>query len=293
MYISVIITTKMDRENLNLAKLMDQGEFLTVVQLHPPEEKNLADFAAVVDQLEENGITIFDINASRMDHRMNSFDVAARISQPGRIIIPHATARTPLEQTLQQTGEAYEKYDINHLLVVGGDKPAKGDFQTRASTIMASLADFRTESGKKKFIIAGAVNQNADEDQEGRFLKTKIKLGADFFMSQLVFDREQAEGLGKFYKKQFDEKNPPKPLLAGISALDKIGNVNGIVVPAALRQEEQEIGNNTKLLTQRRIERAVELVSFIRDNHLANGVYIAAPINNPAAAVDFVKSLNQ
>lgn len=278
----------MNTERLSLASRMQSGEFLTIVQLHPPTPERFDAFSETVDRLEEEcGITVFDVNASPDPKRMDSFDVASRISCDGRIVIPHATARDPLEKTLQQANKGYEEHNINHILVVRGDPPKEGNFQTDVETIINSLAAIQTTEGKKKFVLAGGAGHNAKNlDAEAARLKTAADQGVDIFMSQLVLDTEQAGKLHKFSK---------KPLIAGISALKKIGNnIKGVVVPEAIRDEEDKIGDNAELLYQRRLKRAVDIVRFIKLNKLAQGIYVAAPITlNEEGSEQIVNFMNE
>lgn len=282
----------MSREIPSLTSRIKSGEFLTIVQLHPPTPEKFAAFSETIDRLEEKGVTIFDINAVRQPQRMDSFAVAAGIMKPNRIIMPHITARPELEQSLQQVNTAYKDSGIKQFLIMKGDRPEDGVFKTTVKDIIVSLDNLRKNEGKQ-LLIGSTVNQNNENlNRKKELLLARERYGADFFMSQLVFDIKQAVDLHTFYTKHSD-----KPLLAGIwldtniKTLEGLDKMNGIIVPETTKREVEKRRNSPELLTQWGIDKAVELVRFIKENQLANGVYIAAPLNKPEQTLNILESL--
>ncbi len=114
-------------------------------------------------------------------------------------------------------------------------------------------------------------------------------------MSQPIFDQKQAEDMYNFYKEHSD-----KPLLAGVWPLASIktvenihnGRIKGVVIPESIYEQAMRYENDPEGLKEWSFEQTKHTVNTIKKEGLAQGVYIVAPLRNPAQLVDFVKALN-
>jgi methionine synthase / methylenetetrahydrofolate reductase(NADPH) len=290
----------------SLVSRMKKGEFIVSIQLDPPKAEHFEELLTAVSKLKTNGVTVFDINSSRRDC-MDAFDVAARISRDKNIeIVPHITARDAgLTPILQQIKDEYTEHNIKNVLVVTGDryKPLEDGtadprniFQTKSVGIISSINKYLNPV-EKNITIAAAVNHNEKNvKKEVNRLRAKDRQGADFFMSQTVFDIDQAQNAHNFYA-----ENSDKPLLIGIWPITKIttmdnirnGNIKGVELSDETYREAETLRDNPKALHNWGIDKAVQTAKYIKENALAQGVYVVAPLRQPAELVDFVKTFNQ
>ena len=293
------------KEATTLTSRMKKGEFIVSIQLDPPKLEGFDELQTAVSELKNNGITVFDINSSRRDC-MDPFDVASRLSHDKNIeFIPHITARdAALVPILTQIKEEQRDNTINNVLVVTGDryKPLpdgtpdpRNIFQTKSVGIISSINNYLNPE-EKKITIAAAVNHNDKNlKREANRLRAKDRQGVDFFMSQTVFDISQAQRAHEFYTQNCD-----KPLLIGvwpittITTVDNIrnGNIKGVELSEETYQEAESFRDNAKALKAWGIEKAVKTTKYIKENTLAQGVYVVAPLRQPDQLVEFVKALN-
>ena len=279
-----------------------ENNFTISVQIDPPQEKNFEKLRKDVSDLKDSDVTIFDINDSRRDC-MDSFSVAANLSnldKDGATFIPHITRRDlSLETLLPHIAREYTEHNLRNILVVTGDPYPERDpeIKTKSIGMIASIDRYLRQTGiTPDLIIAGAVNQNsANLNREANKLRAKIREHADFFMSQPVFDQEQAQDMHNFCREHSD-----KPILAGVWPLAsmktveniKKGVIEGVVIPPGIYDEAQLYQNDPDRLKAWSFEQTRQTVKYIRDNNLAQGIYVVAPLRDPAQLVDFVKSLN-
>lgn len=293
------------KESPTLVSRMKKGEFIVSIQLDPPKEEHFGELQTAVSKLKKNGITVFDINSSRRDC-MDAFDVAARISTNKSIeVIPHLTARdAELTPILQQIKHEYTQHGIKNVLVVTGDryKPLEDGtpdprniFQTKSVGIISSINRYLNPE-EKKITIAAAVNHNEKNvKKEVSRLRAKDRQGTDFFMSQTVFDIDQAQKAHDFYA-----ENSDKPLMIGIWPITKIttidnirnGTIKGIALSEETYREAESLRDDPEALQTWGIEKAVQTAKYIKKHALAQGIYVVAPLRQPEELIDFVKAFN-
>lgn len=282
---------------------MKRGEFIISVQLDPPKEEHFGELASAVSELKQKGITVFDINGSRRDC-MDPFDVAARLADNNVELIPHITARDAgLTPILRQIKKEYTEHDVNNVLVITGDryKPLEDGtpdprnvFQTKSVGIISSIHRcFNQED--RKITIAAAVNHNETNlTKEANRLKAKDKQGADFFMSQTVFDIDQAQKAHDFYAEHVD-----KPLLMGVWPLTKIstidairdGKIKGVTLSDEVYRQADALREEPEALKEWGFEKAAETVNYIKENNLAQGIYVVAPLRQPDQLLPFIDKI--
>lgn len=291
-------------ERLSLVQRMNRGEFIQSVQLDPPKEADFDKLKNAVTDLRDIGVTVFDVNGSRRDC-MDAFEVASKIADDAIELIPHVTARDAnLQKILTGVSQGYNEHAIRNVLIITGDPYKVGAdgqpdprniFQTKSVGIIASLdRQVRKSHMADGLTIAAAVNQNAENLQRETYrLRAKDREGTDFFMSQPVFDKDQAKKMHEFHT-----ENSEKPVLAGIWPLTKLatvehihnGRVKGVVMPEDFYQEAI-LQKDDAGLKEWSFARTKKTVESIKKEKFAQGIYVVTSLYEPSEIVDFMKLL--
>lgn len=296
----------MSFEKKSLVERMMEREFIISIQIDPPARNTLAKFNETIEKLIEAGVRVVDINSSRrISH--DSIQLSVALTQRGLETIPHVTTRdSSINGLVNQIFSAHAWGNVQNFLIILGDPyeaeqaimPFMGVFQTNAAGAIEKFDEHlrRDEKIALDITLAAAVNQNAKPlDQEGRRLEAKEAAGADFFMTQPVFNESQARQLFSFY-----HKHVSKPLLVGIWPLVHArtikaihdGRIVGVEIPDELYKEGNFYKGNDERLQQWGLEKAYKLIELIRRSGKAQGVYIVAPFRNPLLMLDlFTKIL--
>ncbi|WP_206156732.1 methylenetetrahydrofolate reductase, partial [Candidatus Roseilinea sp. NK_OTU-006] len=124
------------------------------------------------------------------------------------------------------------------------------------------------------FFVGVAANLTpTDFEKEAKLLRKKIECGADFALTQPVFDAEMARRFIAYYEQMFGKLT--LPILAGILPLASVrhaqflrNEVPGVMMPEAIVRRLEAAGNKTR--TEGAII-AMEILAGIRD--LVQGAY--------------------
>jgi len=149
-----------------------------------------------------------------------------------------------------------------------------------------AISSVRPIDAPTSFYIGVAVNPTADDlDLELDRFRKKIDVGADFAMTQLVFDLEHFD---RFFER-FGGPSPI-PVLVGICpiwsyrfALRLHNELPGIVVPEELQERLRDAGTEA---SQVGMEYARELYAASKER--AAGVYLVAPYRRPLDVLDLI-----
>jgi methionine synthase / methylenetetrahydrofolate reductase(NADPH) len=230
--------------------------------------------------------------------------VAAAIERSvGLETIPHITSRDSTIMGLESMLLGAHADGIRNILAVTGDPPEVGDYPGSRGVyevdavglveLIAKLNRGENYNGRAidaptSFFIGCAVNPTADDlDLELERFERKIENGAQFAMTQLVFDvaylDRLLERLGG---------DPPIPLLVGIFpvtsyrfALRLHNELPGIVVPEQLQAELRDAGADAAEVG---MGHARGLLAAVRDR--AAGVYLCAPFRRPLAILELLEN---
>jgi homocysteine S-methyltransferase len=140
------------------------------------------------------------------------------------------------------------------------------------------------------FYVGCALNFNAqDVNQEIKNLHRKIESGADFILTQPVFQLKVAESFLNEYHKQ--HKMVPIPILVGVLPLFSHrhasflhNEVPGIVIPEVILGRMKDAGGKAP---QEGLRIADELIQGIRS--WASGIYLMPAFNRYDLAVEIVE----
>jgi homocysteine S-methyltransferase len=128
-------------------------------------------------------------------------------------------------------------------------------------------------------------------DAEIKNLRRKLKNGADFFLTQPIFNPDQARS---FLKRYSDEFGPlEKPVLVGIIPLFSPRHANflhhevpGIVIPEEIRTRMEQAGDQG---AREGIRIATELIAHIKD--WGQGLYIMPQFNRYDVVAEIVDAV--
>jgi homocysteine S-methyltransferase len=233
---------------------------------------------------------------------MNAVIVSAVLERAAGVeTIPHLTTRDYTVMGLEAVLFGAHAEGVRNVLAVTGDPPEVGDYPgsrgvyevdaiglVELMTRLNNGEDYngRTIDAPTSFFIGVAVNPTADDlDLELERFRQKVDAGAQFAMTQLVFDLRH---LDDFFER-FGGPSPI-PLLVGICpiwsyrfAMRLHNELPGIVVPDELQEAVRNAGSDAAAVG---MKYAKELYDAAREK--ADGVYLVAPYRKPLNVLDLV-----
>ena len=269
------------------------GEFVVTVELSPPRGHDAEKLVKRARRLREAGVDAINIpDGPRATARMSAMAAAVLIEQQAGIeAVLHYTCRDRNLIGMQSDLLGATALGVHNLLLVTGDPPKLGDYPDATAvfdidsiglTHMVRRLNHGLDLGPGKigsptrFCFGVGVDPSAvDLDYELRRFRYKIEAGAEFAITQPVFDVTVLEA---FLEKVRDI---PVPIIAGVWPLLSFRNaefmnneVPGAHVPEAildrmLRADEKGGGRDEGLLIAQEI--------FERVRPLIQGVQVSAP----------------
>jgi homocysteine S-methyltransferase len=291
-----------DEEPTELARLFAAGEFVVSVQLDPPLGGSVGGLIDAARTIRESGKAhVVDVNDNpRARARMSGMIASAAIQREAGIeVIPHLTPRDSTIAGLESLLLGSHAEGLRNILAVTGDAPEAGDYPGTGSvydvdaiglveliTRLNEGTDFhgRAIDAPTSFFPGVAVNPTADdlEFEVDRFHR-KIAAGAQFAMTQILFDMEYFERFFELFGGP-----SPIPLLVGVWPIRSLelavrvhNETPGIVVPEHVQERYRAAGTNAP---QVGIDLVHELIEQSRA--VAAGVYIVAPFRRPLGILD-------
>src|SRR6266699_231149 len=170
-------------EETELARQLRAGEWVTCVELDPPKGGTYDAMLAVTKRLKDSGeVGFVDINDNPMARaRANALMAAIAIERTCAIeTIPHVTPRDTSVMGLQSQLLAAHAEGVRNVLAVTGDPPHVGDYP-------GSQGVYEVDSIGLVRIMA-RLNEGEDMDYELRRFEEKLEAGAQFAMTQSLFD---------------------------------------------------------------------------------------------------------
>jgi len=302
----VVVAVPEHRDETELARAFREQEWVLSVQVDPPLGGSYAGMLEVSRTLKESGKAGFiDINDNATARAAASaLMLAVEIERAVEIeTIPHLTTRDATIMGLESQLLGAHACGIRNVLAVTGDPPEVGDYpgsrgvyeidSIGLTQLMARLNRGEDYNGRSidaatSFFIGVAVNPSADdlETELDRFHK-KVEVGAQFAMTQIVFDLEYMD---RFVERLGGEW--PIPVLVGIFpvwshqlALRLHNEVPGIVVPEHILEALRTAGPGAAEVG---MELGRELLAGSRER--AHGAYVVAPFRRPLGILDLLSA---
>jgi homocysteine S-methyltransferase len=292
-------------ERSKLAAKLARGEWITTVEVTPPRGFDLEATIQKAVQCREAGVDAMNIpDGPRASSRISPIITAIEIQEKaGLEAILHCCCRDKNLIGMQADLLGCACKGINNILFVTGDPPKLGDYPFASAVFdVDSIGILKVQSrlnrgvdiggktiGRQTSFFGGAgADPNAlDMERELRRLREKVESGAEFIITQPVFD---VKPLLKMLEAIADLK---VPVIAGIWPLASYRNaefmkneVPGVVVPDEVmsRMGRAETREDQRL---EGIAIARESIAAIR--RAVQGVQVSAPFGNVGTALEVLK----
>jgi homocysteine S-methyltransferase len=288
-----------------LAWKLAHRQWVTTVELLPPRGFDLADTIAKSKTLHRHGIDAINVpDGPRASSRISPLITALRIQQEALIeVILHFCCRDRNLIGMQADLLACAASEIRNILFVTGDPPKLGNYPNATGvfdtdSIGMAAVQRRLNGGidlggqsidpPTSAVIGVGLDPTAlDQDREVDRFRQKVEAGAEFAITQPVFDPaallrilDRVQGYGI-------------PILAGVWPLVSLRNaqfmnneVPGVVIPDAILQRMAASESREDQL-KTGIEIARESVQRIRDR--VAGIQVSAPLGKVANALAVIE----
>ncbi len=290
-----------------LSRKLVSGEFVVSVEMDPPRGLSTQQLLAGASWLAEGGADVINIADSPMARmRMSPWAVCNLIQREFHVeTVLHFPTRGRNLLRVQGDLLAAHAMDIRNVLVVMGDPTEIGDYPDAmddfdlvpSGLIRLIKCGFNigldhagVEIGQPtSFFVGCALNLNPqDIDREIKYLHRKIESGADFILTQPVFQPEVAESFLEKY--QHEKGTLQVPILVGVLPLINHrhagflhNEVPGIVIPESIQQRIIDAGEGAP---QEGVRIAVELIQQMRS--WTKGIYLMPAFNRYDLAVQIL-----
>lgn len=291
------------------------GKFVVAVEMDPPKGLSTHKLLAGASLLAEAGADVIDVADSPMARmRMSPWAVCSLIQQKiGIETNLHFPTRGRNILRVQGDLLAAHALGIRNVFVVMGDPTSIGDYPDAHDNydlvpsgllklikhgFNAGLDHAGTEIGQPtSFFVGCALNLAAtDRETEVKNFQRKVKAGADYALTQPVFDASQAREFIEFYTANYGPV--PIPILAGVLPLNNIRHarflnqeVPGITIPDAVLKRMEKAGPERET---EGVAIAAEMIAELRG--IAQGVYIMPAFGRydlAAELIDRIKSVDK
>lgn len=302
-----------------LAQKLAAGKFVVAVEMDPPRGLSTHKLLAGASLLAEAGADVINVADSPMARmRMSPWAVCNLIQRRiGIETVLHFPTRGRNLLRVQGDLLAAHALDVRNVFVVMGDPTSIGDYPNAADNydvvpsglIKLIKQGFNTgvdhagsDIGQPTSFFAGcALNLSPMEPEaEIKNLRRKLKAGADFILTQPIFDPPAA---ACFLVQIRQELGALPPVLLGVLPLVSSrhaaflhNEVPGLTIPEAIRTRidaaENTVTENVKTnASAEGIKIAIELVEQMRSH--VQGVYIMPPFNRFDYAAEIIEAINK
>lgn len=277
----------------SLTAALDAQRFVVTVEMEPPRSADTTELEGHALLLRSAGATHLDISDIPMARlRMTGLAAAARVqAATGLETVLHFPVRGRNLLRVQGDLLAAHAMGIRNLFVTMGDPASIGDYPQAfdhhdiVPTGLLRLVKERFNHGVDsagssigapcEFVVGGATNLTPhDLDHEVNLLHRKVQSGADFLLTQPVFDPAAARRFLDAYAERFGQLTVP--ILLGVLPLATSRHANflnnevpGMSLPHAVLQAMDDAGDNGRAVG---VRIAAEVATELRER--VAGVYV-------------------
>ena len=294
-------------EKSRMANTLARGAFMVSVELLPPRGYQSDKLVEQARQLRIHGVDLVSIpDGPRARARMSALAAALLVQQQAGVeTILHYACRDRNLLGMQSDLLGAHAMGVRNVLLITGDPPNVGDYPDATAvfdvdsiglTNVVSRLNQGLDIGGQaigpptSFHIGVAANPGAlNLDEEVRRFEYKVEAGAEFAVTQPVFD---AEELSTFLRRIADVRIP---IVAGIMPLDSLrhaeymaNEVHGVRVPPAVMDRMRRADTAGKAAAEG-LAIASELVEAIRP--CVQGIQISAASGAIESALTIVQAL--
>ncbi|MBX7213890.1 MAG: bifunctional homocysteine S-methyltransferase/methylenetetrahydrofolate reductase [Thermoflexales bacterium] len=276
-----------------LAARLAEKQFVVTIEIEPPKGHDTRAVEHIARDLASAGATMLDIAEAPLARmRMGALALAHRVQdRVGIETVLHFPVRGRNLVRVQADLLAAHTLDVRNLFVTMGDPTSIGDYPQAndahdiVPTGLIQLIKEKFNRGMDAagssigepcgFVVGCAMNLTpTDMDKEARLLHKKISSGADFAITQPVFDAGLARRFLEHYAGLYGPL--PVPIIAGVLMLASLrhaevmkNEVPGLYVPERILDRMSAVGNRTRT---EGVAIALETVDALRS--FIAGVYI-------------------
>jgi len=289
------------RERSGIGRMIADGEFVTMVEIVPPKGFDCTKELSGAKLLKQYGVHAVNVpDSPRASARMSNQSLCVQIQQQvGIETILHYTCRDRNVLSIQSDLLGSASIGLKNILCLTGDPPKMGNYPNATAvfdvdaiglTNIVQGLNHGLDIGKNPiggstgFTISVAANPGVvDIDNEVRRFEYKVAAGAEFCITQPVFDQRLLE---QFLRRIEGFRIP---VIAGIWPLTSLRNAEfmkndlKLSVPdeiftrmAAANSKEAALAEGLKI--------AQEMLEGVRAD--VQGVQVSAPFNKFMAAVE-------
>lgn len=291
----------------SLGRALAEGQWVTTVEMTPPVGCDLSKILAKAEDARSRNISYLNFPdgpraSSRISVTLTALEV---MRKTGMEVIPHICCRDKNLIGLQAELLGIQAVGMRNIMVITGDPPKVGNYPdvtgvfdvdsigliTLAKRLNRGIDLGGNPLPSPTSLVVGAgvnpVSTVPDREVERAYLKQKA--GADFFITQPVFD---AEYLLKFLEKI---NGTGLPVLAGLWPLVSYRNamflnneVPGVTIPEYILRRMEKADSQSKEAAKREgVLIAREILAVIKP--YVAGIQISPPFGNIQAAADVVR----
>ncbi len=294
----------------NLNSKLGAGQFVLSVEVNPPRGLSVEKVLAGARLLADAGVDVINVADSPMARlRMSPWAVCHRIQQDiGLETVLHFPTRGRNLLRVQGDLLAAHATGVRNIFVVMGDPTSIGDYPEATDDydvvpsgliklvkqgFNAGVDLHGDEFGEAtSFYVGCALNPNAANlEQEIRVLKRKVEAGADFVLTQPVFEPERIEQTISAFEDRHGSLGIP--MIVGILPLYGIkharflhNEVPGISIPDVIQKRIAAAGDHAP---QTGVSIAVEILDQLKDS--VGGAYILPPFGRYDMAAEIIESV--
>lgn len=296
------------RDKSTLGRKLADGVFVKSVEIVPPRGHDPAGALAAVRELGRRGVDCVNIpDGPRASARMSPLALATLLSgaAAGVDILLHYTCRDRNLLGMQSDFLGLQALGIRNILIITGDPPKLGDYPDATAVfdvdsigltgVVGGLNRGIDIGGKSMakptaFLIGVGVNPGAvDLDREIERFEKKIEAGAEFAITQPVFDPAALES---FLRRTARFR---VPILAGIWPLWSLANaefmnneVPGASVPPPVMERMRRAQDSGPEAARREgVAIAREVVAAVRE--IVRGVQVSPPFGKYELALEVLE----
>ncbi len=293
-----------------LAQKLTRGDLVIAVEMSPPRGIATEKSLRAAQLLREAGADVIDVLDNPMARlRMSPWAVCHILQSEAHIeTVLHFPTRGRNLLRIQGDLLAAHAMGVRNLFVVMGDPTHIGDYPDAADNydivpsglvrlIKQHLNNGQDWAGNKigsptNFVVSCALNLNAkDIDREIKVLRKKLDGGADYLITQPIFDPACYEEFMEHYTAQHGPLETP--VLVGLMPLHSLRNASflhneipGIIIPDTIMKRIEAAGDDAP---QEGVRIAQELASQIKD--MAGGLYLMPQFGRYDLAAEIIESV--
>jgi homocysteine S-methyltransferase len=293
----------------NWGRKIVAGEFVTTIEITPPKGPNPEAMIKSVHSIKAAGVDAVNVpDGPRAQNRMGAIAVAVLLQQRvGIETVLHYCCRDRNLLGMHSDLLGCAALGLHNLLVITGDPPKMGpypeatavfDIDSIGLTNMVSLMNRGLDLGGNpfgeptRFTVGVGVNPgHLDLEYELRRLDWKVKAGAEYAITQPVFDARQLEHfLGRIEHMKLPVVAGIWPLLSYRNAQFMNNEVPGVSVPDEVMERMRIASEKSKEHALREgVTIARETLSRVRGR--VAGVQVSAPLGRVDLALQVFEGL--